>query len=209
MKLTVKNNGGKAEGEVEIKAPEASGVLLREWYERSRANGRTGTAHTKNRAEVSGGGKKPWKQKGTGRARQGSTRAPHWRHGGVIFGPRNERDYGIEMPQQKRRLAAQLLFAKLAKEEKLIVFSSLGDLTKTKSAVTTFKSLGLDELVKVVVVIADASLPEMRGLHNLAGVTVEKADRIDPQAMIKARKVLVSKEFIEALFAEGGDRASA
>src|ERR1700716_702787 len=105
---TVYDRDGKESGTVEL--PEAifnapvNEAVLHQAVRRQQANDRQGTHETKTRGEVSGGGKKPWKQKGTGRARQGSTRAPQWRHGGIVFGP-HPRSYEQKMPRKQRRLA--------------------------------------------------------------------------------------------------------
>src|SRR2546430_10517824 len=110
LSVTVYDREGKESGQVEL--PEAvfnapvNEAVLHQAVLRQHANERQGTHQTKTRGEVSGGGKKPWKQKGTGRARQGSTRAPQWRHGGVGFGP-HPRSYEQKMPRQQRRLAVR------------------------------------------------------------------------------------------------------
>src|SRR3981081_4892143 len=93
------------------------------------ANKRQGTSATKTRARVAGGGAKPWRQKGTGRARQGSTRAPHWRHGGVVFGP-NGRTYWQRVPQRMRKAAFGEAFAARAAEGRVIVFDEIGGLSE-------------------------------------------------------------------------------
>ncbi|HEY6947442.1 MAG TPA: 50S ribosomal protein L4, partial [Gemmatimonadales bacterium] len=89
------------------------------------ANQRQGTAATKTRSFVSGGNQKPWRQKGTGRARQGSTRAPHWRHGGIVFGP-HPRDYRLSIPKKVRQLAKKSALNARAREEALLVIDALG-----------------------------------------------------------------------------------
>src|SRR5947209_14337710 len=108
LSVTVYDREGKESGQIAL--PEAvfnapvNEAVLHQAVLRQKANERQGTHQTKTRGEVSGGGKKPWKQKGTGRARQGSTRAPQWRHGGVVFGP-HPRSYEQKMPRKQRRLA--------------------------------------------------------------------------------------------------------
>src|SRR5207253_1031323 len=108
MSVTVYDREGKGSGQVELPAAvfnvPVNEAVLHQAVLRQQANDRQGTHQTKTRGEVSGGGKKPWKQKGTGRARQGSTRAPQWRHGGVVFGP-HPRSYEQKMPRKQRRLA--------------------------------------------------------------------------------------------------------
>src|SRR5438105_7120982 len=108
MSVTVYDREGKESGQVELPASvfnvPVNEAVLHQAVLRQQANERQGTNAAKTRGEVSGGGKKPWKQKGTGRARQGSTRAPQWRHGGVVFGP-HPRSYEQKMPRKQRRVA--------------------------------------------------------------------------------------------------------
>jgi large subunit ribosomal protein L4 len=132
------------------------------------ANQRQGTAATKTRGEVRGGGKKPWRQKGTGRARAGSIRSPLWRKGGTVFGP-VPRDYGYEMPRQARRNALKLALAQKRAEERLLV---LDDITlnepKTKAAAALLKTFNLDSALLVDrkdnrnLFIAARNLPEAK-----------------------------------------------
>ena len=113
-------------------------------------NQRQGTAKTKGRSEVSGGNQKPWKQKGTGRARQGSTRAPHWRGGGIVFGPQ-PRDYTTAMPRQVKQLARRSAFNARAREDNLLVVERLAfDAPKTRRLTDLLARLGADE-AKVLV----------------------------------------------------------
>jgi large subunit ribosomal protein L4 len=107
------------------------------------ANQRQGTADTKTRAEVSGGNQKPWRQKGTGRARQGSTRAPHWRHGGIVFGP-HPRDYRLGIPRKVRQLAKKSALNARAREGALLVVDALSlEKPKTKIVVELLQKLGV------------------------------------------------------------------
>jgi large subunit ribosomal protein L4 len=107
------------------------------------ANQRQGTADTKTRAEVSGGNQKPWRQKGTGRARQGSTRAPHWRHGGIVFGP-HPRDYRLAIPRKVRQLAKKSALNARAREGALLVVDPLAlEKPKTKTVVELLAKLGV------------------------------------------------------------------
>ncbi len=117
------------------------------------ANQRQGTHETKTRSHVSGGNQKPWKQKGTGRARQGSTRAPHWRHGGIAFGP-HPRDYRLGIPKKVRQLAKKSALNARAREGALLVVDPLGyDKPKTKPFAELLEKLGVDE-GKVLVLTA-------------------------------------------------------
>ena len=108
MRVPVRNMAGETVGELELRddvfAVPVNQAVMHQALVRQRANARLGTAQTKTRSDVSGGGRKPWRQKGTGRARQGSIRAPHWRGGGIVFGP-HPRSYAQRMPRKMRRLA--------------------------------------------------------------------------------------------------------
>jgi large subunit ribosomal protein L4 len=118
------------------------------------ANQRQGTAATKTRSFVSGGNQKPWRQKGTGRARQGSTRAPHWRHGGVVFGP-HPRDYRLSIPKKVRQLARKSALNARARESALVVVDALAyEKPKTKPLADLLGKLGL-EGKKVLLLVAD------------------------------------------------------
>jgi len=139
------------------------------------ANQRQGTAATKTRSFVSGGNQKPWRQKGTGRARQGSTRAPHWRHGGVVFGP-HPRDYRMSIPKKMRQLAKKSALNARAREEALLVVDPLGyETPKTKPLAELFNKLGLKEK-KVLLLVADT--PAAHNIYlsgrNIADVRVQR-----------------------------------
>ena len=139
------------------------------------ANQRQGTASTKTRSFVSGGNQKPWRQKGTGRARQGSTRAPHWRHGGIVFGP-HPRDYRLSIPKKVRQLAKKSALNARAREEALLVIDALAyEKPKTKPLAELFKKLGLADK-KVLLLVADT--PAAHNIYlsgrNIAGVRVQR-----------------------------------
>jgi large subunit ribosomal protein L4 len=120
------------------------------------ANQRQGTADTKTRSEVSGGNQKPWRQKGTGRARQGSTRAPHWRHGGIVFGP-HPRSYRLGIPKKMRQLARKSALNARAREQALFVVDALEyEKPKTKTLAELFTKLGVADK-KILVLTAGAA----------------------------------------------------
>lgn len=117
-------------------------VLVRQVYDGEMANKRRPWAHTKTRGEVSGGGKKPWRQKGTGRARHGSTRSPIWIGGGVAHGPRNERDYSVKINKKMRKAALFSLLSKKAKDREIVILDEFKiSQPKTKEAFSIFKNL--------------------------------------------------------------------
>ncbi len=152
METAVYNQEGKKTGNItlpqEVFGVPWNGDLMHQVVVTMRANARTSIAHTKNRGDVRGGGKKPWKQKGTGRARHGSTRSPIWRGGGVTFGPRNDKDYSRVLPKKMRARALSIALSQKFKDKELIfvdrlVFSE----PKTKDAkqfITAIESLSVN-----------------------------------------------------------------
>lgn len=170
MELPIRNLTGETVGHIQV-SDELLGVPLNEAVVhqallRHLANQRTGTHDTKTRAEVSGGGKKPWPQKGTGRARQGSTRSPLWRHGGVVFGP-HPRSYRQDMPRKMRRLALRCLLSAKASEEKLIIVENLNVQPKAREMSRTLTTLGVQR--SALVVTPDASRDVALAVGNLPG----------------------------------------
>ena len=139
------------------------------------ANQRQGTAATKTRSFISGGNRKPWRQKGTGRARQGSTRAPHWRHGGIVFGP-HPRDYRLGIPKKVRQIAKKSALNARAREGALLVVDPLTyEKPKTKPLVELLAKLGIGDR-KVLVLTADTTAAHNVYLsgRNIPGVRVER-----------------------------------
>ncbi len=170
MELPVRNLTGETVGHIQV-SDELLGVPLNEAVVhqallRHLANQRTGTHQTKTRGEVSGGGKKPWPQKGTGRARVGSTRSPLWRHGGVVFGP-HPRSYRQQMPRKMRRLALRCLLSAKASEEKLIIVENLNVQPKTREMSRTLTTLGVQR--SALVVTPEASRDVKLAIGNLPG----------------------------------------
>lgn len=162
---------------------------------RQRAGKRQGTSKVKNRSAVRGGGKKPWKQKGTGRARQGSIRSPQWRGGGVVFGP-TPRSYAYSMPRKQRRLAIKSVLSQKLLDEDLIV---LDQLTMSAPKTKEFKSL-LDSLKiegKVLVVSDDKNV--QLSAKNLPNVKVITANGLNVEDVVDYDKLVLTKEAIEKI----------
>jgi large subunit ribosomal protein L4 len=158
-------------------AHQGSAATLHETVTMQQANRRSGTSATKTRGLVSGGGVKPWRQKGTGRARAGSTRSPLWRHGGTIFGPQ-PRDYSYKLPRKQRAKALRLALSERAREGKLIVIENLElERPKTKLAKALLDKLGLAHALIVVgegeegFIVAARNLPRHKVLR-VGGVNV-------------------------------------
>ena len=156
-----------------------------------RASLRQGTHAVKNRSAVSGGGRKPWRQKGTGRARQGSIRSPQWRGGGVVFGP-TPRSYSYKLPKKVRRLAIKSVLSEKVAENNLVAVDALSfDAPKTKEFKQVLTSLSIDS--KVLVVLETGN--EVAGLaaRNLANVTVTTSDNVTVLDVVANDKVLATQ----------------
>src|SRR5437868_2392305 len=137
-------------------------TLIHQAVLRQQANARQGTHETRTRAHVRGGGRKPWRQKGTGRARQGSTRSPQWRHGGVVFGP-HQRSYEQDMPRKMRRLAIRSVLSSKAAEGRLLVIDSFEALEpRTKAMIELMNKLNIGESTALIMT------PETQGNLELA-----------------------------------------
>ncbi len=165
-----------------------------------RANQRKGLASTKTRGEVSGGGKKPWKQKGTGRARVGSIRSPLWRHGGVIFGP-HPRDFSYKIPVRMKNLALKFALSEKAKENNLIVLDSLNlEKPKSKEFVKILQALNAGPKAKNVLVVTDKMEDSLKkAAANVDFVSVELASNIHTFEVLKARKLVITQDGLNEL----------
>ncbi|EAF5857952.1 50S ribosomal protein L4 [Listeria monocytogenes] len=160
-----------------------------------RASLRQGTHKVKNRSEVRGGGRKPWRQKGTGRARQGSIRSPQWRGGGVVFGP-TPRSYAYKLPKKVRRLAIKSILSSKVNEEKLVVLESLTfDAPKTKEFAAFLKNISVD--TKALIVVAGESENVELSARNLQGITVIPAESISVLEVAKHDKLIITKAAVE------------
>ncbi|EAE2454046.1 TPA_asm: 50S ribosomal protein L4 [Listeria monocytogenes] len=160
-----------------------------------RASLRQGTHKVKNRSEVRGGGRKPWRQKGTGRARQGSIRSPQWLGGGVVFGP-TPRSYAYKLPKKVRRLAIKSILSSKVNEEKLVVLEGLTfDAPKTKEFAAFLKNISVD--TKALIVVAGESENVELSARNLQGITVIPAESISVLEVAKHDKLIITKAAVE------------
>ena len=158
------------------------------------ANQRQGTQSTLTRAEVSGGGKKPWRQKGTGRARQGSTRAPQWYHGGIAHGPK-PRDYRYAVPKKVRRLALKsALSSKFAASELVVLDEFKLDAIKTKDVVKVLAALNTGK--KTLIVLPEKNDVVYRSARNIAGVKVVPVNTVNVYDVLNADTVLFVKDAV-------------
>lgn len=160
------------------------------------ANKRQGTQSAKTRAEVRGGGIKPWRQKGTGRARQGSIRAPQWIKGGIVFAPK-PRDYRISTPKTMRRVAMlSALTSKVAENELVVVEDLKFDAIKTKNIANLLKAL---DAKKTLIITAESEEIAYKSARNLEGVSIIPANNINVYDLLKFPKVIMTKEAISKI----------
>jgi large subunit ribosomal protein L4 len=199
--LKVLDSKGNQSGTVELKADvfgEVNVPLLHQAVVRELADRRVGTHDTKGRSEVSGGGKKPWKQKGTGRARQGSIRATQWKGGGKPFGP-TPRSYDKDMPREMRREALRSAVAARAAANEMTVVEALGAADgKTKSLVTQLAALGVSPQRTLVVV---SELPDAvgRAARNVPWLMVETPSHVSAYQLMQARQVVIERAALTTL----------
>lgn len=183
---------GTVELPQEVFGCEPRAALVHEAVIMQRACERQGTASTLRRGEVQGSGKKPWKQKHTGRARSGSVRSPVWRHGGVVFGPK-PRSYAYSMPKQKYRAALQSALSAKVAESKLVVLSELS-LQEPKTKVLA-RALGrLSGGDHVLVVVGKGQSSVMQAARNLTAVQVLSIDQLNVYDIVRAGMVVVSQQ---------------
>lgn len=197
-KVAVYNKAGATVGEITLSdavfGAEVNQGLLHEVVQAYLANQRQGTHDTKTRAEVAGGGRKPWRQKGTGRARQGSIRAPHWRHGGVAFGP-HPRAYGWTLPKKARRAALrQALSAKVAAGDVIVLDSFDLEAPKTKSVVELLKSLNAEK--KPYIVTAEQNIQVYKSARNIPGANSNAARNLNVYEVLNAGKLILTQDAV-------------
>ena len=198
VECVVKNWQGEEVGqtsfELRVAKEDNAAHIVHRALVRQLHNARQGTASSKTRSEVRGGGRKPWRQKGTGRARAGSIRSPLWRGGGVIFGPR-PRDYNLKMNRKERRLALRTAFNSRA-EDMVVVenFDAQLERPKTKDLVTAFSRWGIDSQSKILLILADISENVYLSARNVANLTVIKASNLNIVDLLRVDKIIVTSE---------------
>ena len=206
MLTKVYNMSGEQVGEIELSevvfgvTPNQS--VVHDVVKNHLANLRQGTQSALTRAEVSGGGRKPWRQKGTGRARQGSIRAPQWTHGGIVFAPK-PRDYSYTLNKKTRRLALKSVLSAKASEQNIVVIDSITmETPKTKEFAAFLAKVGCD--CKTLVVTAAADQNVVKSGRNIPGCEVTFANLINVYDVLNAKKLVVDKAAlakIEEVFA--------
>ncbi|MFN3333215.1 MAG: 50S ribosomal protein L4 [Caldilinea sp.] len=202
MLVPVKNMNGQQVGEVELSdavfAAPINTALMHQALMRQLANARLGTHDTKTRGEVSGGGKKPWRQKGTGRARQGSTRAPNWVGGGAVFGP-TPRKYTKALPKKMQRSALRsALSVKAANGQVLVVDQVVIDEPKTKTAVKMLSALGANEQ-SVLLVMAEKNVPVWRSVRNIPQVKSLQSGYLNIRDLLGHDLLLLTRDAVDSI----------
>ncbi|OKO94174.1 50S ribosomal protein L4 [Geobacillus proteiniphilus] len=198
-KVALYNQNGQMVGEIELNDAvfgiEPNKHVLFEAVIMQRASMRQGTHKTKNRAEVSGGGRKPWRQKGTGRARQGSIRAPQWRGGGTVFGP-VPRSYSYKLPKKVRRLAIKSALSSKVLENEIVVLDQLSlEAPKTKEMVKILNNLAVDR--KALIVTDELNENVYLSARNIPGVKVVAANGINVLDVLNHDKLVITKAAVE------------
>lgn len=187
---------GKADLELKSASEETASSVVHRALVRQMANQRQGTSASKTRAEVRGGGRKPWRQKGTGRARAGSIRSPLWRGGGVIFGPK-PRDYSINMNRKERRLA--LTTALMSRTEDLIVvedFSENLSRPKTKDLLAALSRWGVDDDAKTLIIVSEKNDTVHLSARNIENVKLIFADHLNVYDLLAADHIVATQSAI-------------
>ena len=200
-KVEVLNIKGENVGEIELNetlfAADIAETAVYDTVKNQLANKRQGTQSAKTRAEVRGGGRKPFRQKGTGRARQGSIRAPHYTGGGIVFAPK-PRDYSYKIPKKMRRKALYSVLTSKVNDNELIVLDELKlDSYKTKEANEILNNINASK--KAYVVIAENDDKVYRSFRNIEGCNVEKANLINVYDLLRHDKLVITKDAINKL----------
>ncbi|MGK7935980.1 MAG: 50S ribosomal protein L4 [Xenococcaceae cyanobacterium] len=198
VNCVVKNWQGEDVGEttldLKVAKEENAEHIVHRALVRQLNNGRQGTASSKTRAEVRGGGRKPWRQKGTGRARAGSIRSPLWRGGGVIFGPK-PRDYSTKMNRKERRLA--LRTALNSRNEDTIIVENFAEQLarpKTKEIISALERWGIEATAKVLLILDDIPDNVYLSVRNISTVKLIKATNLNVLDLLHANKIVIIKE---------------
>ena len=199
--VSVYNIEGKEVGSIELNdavfGVEVNEHLVHMAVVNQLANNRQGTQSAKTRSEVSGGGRKPWRQKGTGHARQGSTRAPQWTHGGIALGPK-PRDYSYELPKKVKRLALKSAFSTKVADNDLIVVDNIAvEGFKTKAVVEMLSKLGADK--KALIVMPELDQKLIKSAANIPGVKTTLVNTINVYDILNCDKFIVAKGALEKI----------
>ncbi|QGQ43994.1 50S ribosomal protein L4 [Metabacillus sediminilitoris] len=198
-KVALLNQSGSNVGEIELNDSvfgiEPNQHVLFDAVIMQRASLRQGTHKVKNRSEVAGGGRKPWRQKGTGRARQGSIRSPQWRGGGIVFGP-TPRSYAYKLPKKVRRLAIKSALSSKVIDNNIVVLEDLAfNAPKTKEMTSVLKGLSVER--KALIVTADNNENVALSARNIPGVTVVTANGVNVLDVLNHDKLIMTKAAVQ------------
>ena len=197
-KVAVLDMAGKEVGQIELSEAvfgvEPNSSVMLHMVKNYLANQRQGTQSALTRAEVSGGGRKPWRQKGTGHARQGSTRAPQWTHGGIVFAPK-PRDYSYTVNKKVRRLAMKSAFsAKVAGNEMVVIDAITMDEYKTKTIAAMLKAVGAEK--KALIVLPEVNEKVIASAANIPGVKTAQVNTLNVYDILNADMFIVAKDAV-------------
>ena len=203
MKIPVYNQEGKESGEMtlskDIFEVPMNADLVHQVLISHTANQRQNSAHTKNRGEVRGGGRKPWRQKGTGRARHGSIRSPLWKGGGVTFGPRNDKNWEKDIPKKMKRKALYMVLSQKAKDNLLVVLDKLEmEKPKTKAMHDVIKKLPVNSESRLVL-YSDGNNKIFLAARNIKKTGVSEARNLNIVDLLNYKYVVVSKDGIKEI----------
>lgn len=199
--IEVLDTAGKKVGEVELSDAvfgiEPNTVVMHQLVVNYLANKRQGTQSALTRAEVRGGGKKPWRQKGTGHARQGSTRAPQWTHGGIVFAPK-PRSYRFTVNKKVRRLGMKSAFSSKLKDNQLVVLDRLTvENYSTKTVAAALKAIGADK--KALIVLDSVDTKVINSARNIPGVKTAQVNTLNVYDILNADKLVIVKNAISKI----------
>lgn len=202
LKAEVKNKEGKKVGSIELKDDifgiKINDSLVHQVYVVQYSNARKVIAHTKDRSERAGSGRKPWRQKGTGRARVGSARTPIWRKGGVVFGPTNERNFSKKVNKKMKNLAVKMVLTSKLKDKEIVVLENYGlENKKTKEAGQILENLKLEK--KVLWAFSNKGKEGMRATRNLNKVNNIIVDNLNVFDLLNNKYLLIDKEGIKQI----------
>lgn len=207
IKLPIYNESGKTDKTIvldeSVFGVKANIALLHQAINTHLANRRASTAHTKNRGEVSGGGKKPWAQKGTGKARAGSSRSPLWIGGGITFGPRAERNYSMRFPQKMRQLALKMALSSKVTDSQLIIIDKFAIASgKTKDWLAFDKQL--PQTGKHTLIISAPDTESNRAVRNVAKYLVAGAEDVSIYDIMRSQRIILTPADVNKIYERVG-----
>ena len=199
--VAVVDMAGKQVGTIDLAESvfgiEPNAAVMHHMVVNYRATQRQGTQSALTRAEVSGGGRKPWRQKGTGRARQGSTRAPQWTHGGIVFAPK-PRSYRFTVNKKVRRLAMKSAFSSKAAANEIIVIDAIkADAYKTKVIAEMLKAIGAEK--KALIVLPEVDAKVIKSASNIKGVKTAQVNTLNVYDILNADKLVIVKDAVSKI----------